>query len=124
MSREKIVGPDAVIPLFRQQLAIIKAVKARFESSLFDLRQLVQADLFDSDLEAAKELAGKNFTTAAGALAGVALIMRVRDYRFGNRFGNLGLSLLPGEECLSHTHRLTVEVDLPARFSTFHGKRN
>jgi hypothetical protein len=70
---EKVVGPDAAIPHFQQQVAIVKAVKVRFESSLFDIRQLVQADLFDSELEASKELAGKKFTRAAGALAGVVL---------------------------------------------------
>ena len=41
--------------------------------SLFDIRQLVQADLFDSELDAAKELARNNFTRASGALAGVVL---------------------------------------------------
>ncbi len=69
----KIVGPDAAIPHFRQQLAILKSVRSRFESSLFDIRQLVQADLFDSELDAAKELARHGFTRAAGALAGVVL---------------------------------------------------
>jgi len=57
----------------RQQLAILRSVEQRFESSLFDIRQLVQADLFDSELEAAKELAKKKFTRAAGAIAGVVL---------------------------------------------------
>lgn len=71
--KAKVVGPDAAIPQFQQQLAILKSVKARFESSLFDIRQLVQADLFDSELDAAKELAKKKFTRAAGALAGVVL---------------------------------------------------
>lgn len=71
--KEKVVGPDAAIPHFRQQLAILKSVKARFESSLFDIRQLLQADLFDSELDAAKELAKRKFTRAAGALAGVVL---------------------------------------------------
>jgi hypothetical protein len=33
----------------------------------------VQADLFDSELDAAEELAKKKFTQAAGALAGVVL---------------------------------------------------
>ena len=47
---KKIVGPDAAIPQFQQQLAILKSVVARFESSLFDIRQLVQADLLDSEL--------------------------------------------------------------------------
>ncbi len=71
--KEKVVGPDAAIPQFRQQLAILKAVKKRFESSLFDIRQLVQADLFDSELDASGELAERGFLRAAGAMAGVVL---------------------------------------------------
>jgi hypothetical protein len=73
LQKEKVVGPDAAIPHFRQQLAIIQSVQSRFESSLFDIRQLAQADLFDSDLDAAEELAKKKFTRASGALAGVVL---------------------------------------------------
>lgn len=69
----KVVGPDAAVPQFQQQLAILKSVRTRFESSLFNIRQLVQADLFDSELEAASELAKNKFTRAAGALAGVVL---------------------------------------------------
>lgn len=75
----KVVGPDAAIPHFRQQLAILKAVSARFESSLFDIRQLVQADLFDSEIEAARELAKKKFLRAAGAVAGVVLEKHLRQ---------------------------------------------
>lgn len=71
--KQRVVGPDAAIPHVRQQLAILKAVKARFESSLFDIRQLVMADLFDSELEAAAELAKNKFLRAAGAVAGVVL---------------------------------------------------
>src|SRR6266700_1134803 len=52
---EKIVGPDAAIPHIQQQLAIVEAAQARFDSSLFDIRQLVQADLLDSELVAAEE---------------------------------------------------------------------
>jgi hypothetical protein len=70
---EKVVGPEAAIPQFRQQLAILESVKQRFESSLFDIRQLVRADLFDSELDAARELEKNKFGRAAGALAGVVL---------------------------------------------------
>lgn len=69
----KVVGQEAAIPHFHQQLAILNSVRSRFESSLFDIRQLVQADLCDSELDAAKELAKNKFTRAAGALAGVVL---------------------------------------------------
>lgn len=71
--KTKIVGPEAAIPHVRQQVAILKSVQARFESSLFDIRQLAQADLFDSELAAADELAKNKFARAAGALAGVVL---------------------------------------------------
>ena len=70
---EEIVGPTAAIPRFRQQLAIVKAVKKRFESSLFDIRQIMQADLFDSELDAAKSLVKHGFLRAGGALAGVVM---------------------------------------------------
>jgi len=71
--KEKVVGPDAAIPHFRQQQAILNAVSARFESSLFDIRQLVQADLFDSELAVAQELLKNGFIRASGAVAGVVL---------------------------------------------------
>lgn len=68
-----IVSPDAAIPRFEQQLAIMKAVKSRFESSLFDIRQIVQADLLDSELEAADLLVKHGFVRAGGAIAGVVM---------------------------------------------------
>ncbi len=73
LGENTVVDMSAAIPHFEQQLAMVKSVQARFESSLFDIRQLVQADLFDSELDAAKELAKYNFLRAAGALAGVVL---------------------------------------------------
>lgn len=72
-SGDLIAGPPAAIPHFEQQLEIVKAIQARFESSLFDIRLLVQADLFDSELDAARELSKKGFLRAAGAVVGVVL---------------------------------------------------
>lgn len=69
----KVVGPESAIPQFSQQLAMVKAAEARFESSIFEIRQLVQADIFDSELDAAEGLAKYKFLRAAGALAGVVL---------------------------------------------------
>jgi hypothetical protein len=71
--KEKVVGPDAAISQFQQQLAILKAVSSRFDSSLFDIRQLVQADIFDSELETARELVKHGFLRGAGAISGVVL---------------------------------------------------
>jgi hypothetical protein len=77
--KEKVVGLEAAIPHFRQQVAILGSAKIRFESSLFDIRQLVQADVFDSELEAAEELAKHKFGRAAGAIAGVVLERHLRQ---------------------------------------------
>jgi hypothetical protein len=72
-NEEVVVSKSAAVPRFRQQLEILKAVQQRFNSSLFDIRQLVQADIFDSELEAARELLKHRFVRAAGAVAGVVL---------------------------------------------------
>src|SRR5262249_44967115 len=58
---------------FNTQLEILGSIEGRFESTLFDIRQLVQADLFDSEVDAARELARSGFLRAAGAVAGVIL---------------------------------------------------
>lgn len=73
LDKETVVGLYAAIPAFRQQLNILKSVDRRLESSLFDIKQLVQADLLDSELEEAHELARNGFFRAAGAICGVVL---------------------------------------------------
>jgi hypothetical protein len=58
---------------FNTQLKILESVEGRFASSLFDIVQLVRADLFDSELDAARELVKNGFLRGAGAIAGVVL---------------------------------------------------
>lgn len=72
-SKEIVVGPSAAIGAFYQQLQIVEALNARFESSLFDIRTLAQADLFDNELDAADDLNRKGYQRGAGAIAGVVL---------------------------------------------------
>lgn len=64
---------DQAKVLFENQLGIVKAAQKRFESSLFDIRQLVQTVLFDSELDAARELNKKGFSRGAKAIADVVL---------------------------------------------------
>lgn len=73
------VGPSAAVPQFRQQLSILKAAQSRFESSLFEIRQLMQADILDSEIDAARELLKNKFLRAAGAIAGVVLERHLRQ---------------------------------------------
>lgn len=64
---------EIYLKLYQQQFLILKAVATRFESSLYDIKQLLQADVFDSEIESAKELCKKGFYRAAGAICGVVI---------------------------------------------------
>jgi len=68
-----VVDTKAALPKFQQQMKILKAAERRFESSLFEIKQLLQADLFDSEIDTARELLKNGYTRAAGAVAGVVL---------------------------------------------------
>ena len=69
----------AVSMRLKMQLDILRSAEARLESSLFDVRQLVRADLFDSQLDACRELAAHGFLRAAGTVAGVVLEKHLRQ---------------------------------------------
>ena len=70
---EEIVGKKAAQIPMQQQVEIVNAATARFESSLFDIRGMAQADLFDNELDAATALNKNGFARGAGAVAGVVL---------------------------------------------------
>ena len=63
---EPITPYEIVIQLFHNQFTILESAQKRFESSLFDIKRLLQADLFDSELDVAMELNKKGFIRAAG----------------------------------------------------------
>ena len=73
------LGPTAARRSVQQQVNIVGSIKSRFESSLFDIRQLTQADVFDSELETAKELVKNGFLRAAGIVAGVVLERHLKE---------------------------------------------
>lgn len=64
---------DIAKSVFDSQIGILKSCEKRFKSSLFDIKQLLQADIFDSELDAARELNKKGFVRGAGAMAGVVI---------------------------------------------------
>jgi hypothetical protein len=63
----------AAFSKFQQQLLILESARSRFDSSLFDLKAILRADLFDSELDAARELRKNGFGRAGGVIAGVVL---------------------------------------------------
>lgn len=55
------------------QVAIVSSAKDRLESRLADIRNTLEAELFDDELSAAEELRKKKHLRAAGVVAGVVL---------------------------------------------------
>jgi hypothetical protein len=58
---------------FQQQLFILNSGMERVDSLLADIEGVLQAHLFDTELEAAEDLFKRKHVRAAGALAGVTL---------------------------------------------------
>jgi len=58
---------------FQMQRAILKSVEKKFESSLFNIKQLLQADLLDSEIDSSKELLKNGYLRASGVIVGVVL---------------------------------------------------
>ena len=68
-----VAEPKNAIPKFQQQLLILKSAYELIDSKLIDLTQVLQANLFDSEVEAARHLNENGFMRAAGAMAGVII---------------------------------------------------
>lgn len=68
-----VLEPVNAYRLFQQQLNVLSSLDNCFESSLFNIKEILQADIFDSELDGAKELHKNGFYRAAGALCGVIL---------------------------------------------------
>jgi len=73
LERKIIVDGSAAIPEFSQQLNIVRAARAAIDSSLMNFKAVLQADLFDSEVESAGALAKAGFLRAAGAICGVVI---------------------------------------------------
>lgn len=68
-----VADQSAAIPEFRQQLNIVKAAKDSLDSTLMDMTAVLQADLFDTEIETAGALAKAGYLRAAGAICGVVI---------------------------------------------------
>jgi len=71
--KEVVVDRTGAQTPMEQQVEIVRAAIGRFESSLFDIRAMAQADLFENELDAAIELNKNGFARGAGGIAGVVL---------------------------------------------------
>jgi len=64
---------SAAFMRYRSQLEILRSIEVRLESKLFEIKALIQADVYDSEIDASRELLKKGFLRAAGAVGGVVL---------------------------------------------------
>lgn len=71
--KDVVADKSAAVGKMQVQNSILVAVEKRLDSSLFDIQEILQADIFDSELSAAQELAKKGFVRGGGAIAGVVL---------------------------------------------------
>ena len=71
--RNKNCGPHTAKYGVLRQMNMIQACLDSFDSKLHDLQLILQADIFDSEIESAKHLLKKGFLRAAGAICGVVL---------------------------------------------------
>ena len=68
----KISIECAAMPLY-QQIEIVKSCKLLFESEIYNMQVLLQAEIFDSEIDSAKHLLRNGFLRAAGAVCGVVI---------------------------------------------------
>ncbi|MBX3472830.1 MAG: DUF4145 domain-containing protein [Planctomycetes bacterium] len=85
-SAERVYDDLSIVSMqFQLQQSIVVSLASRLDSILADIKGVLQADLFDSELSAARELRAKGFLRAAGALAGVVLESHLRGVCNGKR---------------------------------------
>ena len=77
---ERVIADGrSAIPEFVQQLNIVKAARDKLDSALIDLTAILQADLFDTEIDSARALAKAGHLRAGGAVCGVVLEKHLRQ---------------------------------------------
>ncbi len=72
---------------FSSQIAIVEAIQDGLDSLLGDIESVLQADLFDDEIDTARDLAKKHHLRAAGAVAGVVLERHLKTVAGGHDLG-------------------------------------
>lgn len=71
--KKVVASPADAIPVFQQQINILNSVFERMDNVLFQMQQLLQAELLDQELLSARQLAKNQFLRSAGAICGIVL---------------------------------------------------
>jgi HEPN domain len=97
---------EAFINLFKVQLGIVKSCKNRLESKLDNIRAILQAELFDNELDSAKHLHKNMFYRASGMLAGVVLENHLKNVCLTHQI------ILPKNPTISNYNELLKNNDI------------
>jgi len=68
-----------VLSKYNNQIGILNSAIKKFNSSLFEIKQILQTDLFDSEIQMAEELRRKGFLRAAGVICGVIIEKHLQE---------------------------------------------
>jgi len=66
-------GPSSAKYPFFSQLSIVTSCLNSFDSKIYNIQTILQADIFDSEVDSAKHLLKNGFLRAAGAICGVIM---------------------------------------------------
>lgn len=126
---ENVVGYSTSYDIFKSLKAIFLAAKEDFEGGyLSSIRTLVQAEVFDSELEQANELLSSGYSTAAAVVAGVVLETALRELCDKEGISHGKLDKMNADLTKAGTYNKLVQKRITAladiRNSAAHGKPN
>lgn len=78
-SKDKSLHPHKALTRLKQQTSMVEACLDKFESKIHDIQTILQADVFDSEIESARHLLQRGFLRASGAICGVIIEKHLSD---------------------------------------------
>ena len=72
-STEGYYGPHSARYCVFSQVNMVQSCFDSFDNKIFEIQNILQADIFDSEIDSAKHLLKKGFLRAAGAICGVII---------------------------------------------------
>lgn len=78
-SKDNSLHPYKALRKLSQQVSMLEVCLDRFESKIFDIQTILQADVFDSEIESARHLSKMGYLRAAGAICGVIIEKHLAD---------------------------------------------
>lgn len=93
--------------MLKQQIAILAATYSRLERAVVDFMSTLRAEIYGSELDAARGLLNTSFLRPAGALAGVVLEKHLRQVCIAR-----GIAVKPSATISTYTMALKPGIDL------------